>query len=344
MTAITALPTEIHGIILSFPPLNVLLSAHQVNSVWRSLVPTSITNPLRRRLFQLAYLPWEDNHGQLPSSFLGPKRHPLPLSLETRRSYTEYIERTYSIRIPDEYRIVLTEWPWVFPPRGMNWPHAVRFFDDPTTGCTCDRRPARRGSPMPCSCKDDECCTQQLIVSAPLLDQIHEGKEFDDEEEEWGDMIFDLDYDDELGTQRRQTLRLLQSYTEFHPPLQTGKPPTGVWVRNSKESTLTLRVLDLAANFIHEPGRPYGRYFMILEGKARGQIHTWVEFSYGGFEAECFFEWRSPELANTEYLICKDPFSDDESDEESDDEEQEEYVPPRPVLAVIMEDWTAYRS
>ncbi|KDQ56413.1 hypothetical protein JAAARDRAFT_311510 [Jaapia argillacea MUCL 33604] len=288
-------PVELHQAILAHLPLPDLLSAHHVNGVWRSLVPRS-TTPHRLFLFNLAFLPHECDP------------YPHPVTLTTRLTYVEYIESTYSVRIPEEYRIVLTEWPISIPPAGIHWPHGLRFFDDPVKGCTCSRRQFEN---LQCGCKRRECYADSIFIVTTLLDRIHAGEDFDFEADvESRCELFDKPPLDAPET-RMQTLRLLNSYRDFvvvpdnHDYTTASAVTLGIWKR-AKWSKLSLLVLDMSAYPItivdpdsdtEETRVHISRSHLILTGAAKGQIHGWsMSTWYDGFHAENFFEWRVEEL------------------------------------------------
>ncbi|KDQ56373.1 hypothetical protein JAAARDRAFT_208071 [Jaapia argillacea MUCL 33604] len=283
------LPVELHQVILANLPLPDLLHAHHVNGAWRFLVPRS-TTPHRLCLLNLAFLPYEYDP------------YPHPVTLTTRLTYVDYIESTYSIRIPEEYRIVLAEWPISIPPAGMHWPHALRFFDNADKGCTCTRAINENSQ---CSCKRHECYVEEISVVTALLDRIHAGENIDFKEEveaRWE--LFDQPPLDAPET-RRQTLCLLDSYHDFVVVSDDAAATLklGVWKR-ARRSKLPLLVLDMSAYpiAIVDPGTGesteyMNRSLLIVTGAARGQIHGWASVSwYDGFQAENFFQWRAKEL------------------------------------------------
>ncbi|KDQ56427.1 hypothetical protein JAAARDRAFT_195069 [Jaapia argillacea MUCL 33604] len=295
--SIAALPVELHGAILLYLPFPDLLSAYWVCSLWRTVIP-HITDPHRQHLLNVAFKP----HQHDP--------YPQPINLSVRNAYVEYIETKHRIEIPYEYRLVLTEWPFAHPPPRMTWPDALRFFADPDKGCSCDRRPRRhrfrRYWDFNCSCQDREVSRRWVEASNRLLDKIFEGEEFDLFDDNW-DLTFDLPSGRYLSIDdTKRLIELIKSYpySTTSGPWHDERYGDGPWDRRMTCSRLGPLALDLSALLVDDSnpmgvGYHLGRTYMILEGKARGQIHAWSEYQdYDGFIAESFFEWKDGEMGD----------------------------------------------
>ncbi|KDQ56371.1 hypothetical protein JAAARDRAFT_208069 [Jaapia argillacea MUCL 33604] len=291
---ITMLPVELHGAILLYLPFPDLLSAYRVCSLWRSLIPTA-TDPHRLHLLNVAFVP----HQYDP--------YPQPINLKVRNAYVEYIESKHGIEIPYAYRLVLTEWPFAHSPPGMTWPDALRFFADPDKGCSCDRRRQFRfHEDFRCDCQAREVCRRWIGASNRLLDKIFAGEEFDLLDDSW-DLAYDLPSGRYLSID--DTKRLIELFKSY--PMSTATRPSygerygdRPWNRGVTHSHLAPLLMDMSALLVGdtdpmEVGYRFGRTYMILEGKAHGQIHVWSEYQdYDGFVAESFFEWKHREMGD----------------------------------------------
>ncbi|KDQ54164.1 hypothetical protein JAAARDRAFT_413387 [Jaapia argillacea MUCL 33604] len=298
MPNIQTLPVELHQAILAYLPVPGLLSAYRVNASWRSLAPKGAT-PNRLHLFSLAFRPHKCH------------LYPHPVNLATRLSYVEYIETKYSVRIPEEYRVVLTEWPISIPPSGMHWPHALRFFDDPKKGCTCHTPNGL------CFCKQAGCHPKSITIRTSLLHRVHAGEDFNVTAQRWELYKGPTFHAPEA---RAQTLRLLNSYRELvdisgrdEDSEEDIPRQVGVWQIRGEVSDLTLLVLDMSTCITQFVDPDDGlrkafidRSLMILNGEARGQIHMWSRARwYHGFQAETFLEWRIEELTEEQLRVYR---------------------------------------
>jgi hypothetical protein len=214
------------------------------------------------------------------------------------------VETNYDILIPEPYRTILTEWPASQPPRGMHWPHSVRFH---ASGfCFCPRH--MHWMSDECWCAD----TEVRDVELTLFDETFRRVVLEG--------VVPLETDFELfnnpvrlhtDTQNAQTMRFIRAH------------PAAGFRWKDRWAHLTFRVLRLSRyHFDTAEGKSDGIFVMILDGPTRGQIHAWSssgEGWYDGYEAENFWEWNYLEWEqDTENLTRRDSSEDESTDSESE--------------------------
>ncbi|KAJ7822423.1 hypothetical protein B0H13DRAFT_2127061 [Mycena leptocephala] len=296
MSSVTSIP-ELLLQIFEHLSLRDLISATHVNQQWRLLVP-KIDSPTRLRLLSLAFNDVDSPH---------------PISLDVRTSYVhkvEKVETNYNILIPEPYRTILTEWPTSQPPRGMHWPHSVRFH---ASGfCFCQRH--MHWTSDECRCADN---TEVWNVELTLFDETFRRVVLEG--------VLPLETDFELfnnpvrlhtDAQNAQTMRFIRT----HPA--EGFQWKERWAR------FAFRVLRLSRyQFDTAEGNSDGTFVMMLDGPTRGQIHAWSSESwYDGYEAEDFWEWNYLEweqaAVNLTRRVSTSTVSESTEDESTDSESE----------------------
>lgn len=278
-----------------------------MNRRWRSLAPLG-GSPLQIRLFQLVLADIES-----------PEDSPYLVPLVDREVYVAYIESKHKIRIPDDYRTVLLQWPISRPPPGTHWPHGLRFFADGF--CSCGPEILMDGV---CVCEQWEVVTNDVSMQESLLNTIHRGETFDyhahSEDSRWE--LFSNPPRLYTDTQNAQTIQFILAH-----PLSswTSAGSDSAWTR------LSVRALRLSPYAVMatvtldnktSEVQSYGDFWMVIEGPCAGQVHAWSQGWYYGFESENFLDWRyeewDPEFFEKNRGIDRGASDDSSSESEED--------------------------
>ena len=261
------IPNELWLKIFEFLPLLDLFSAYSANQHWRSLISTwraDCKESLRLSLFSLAL----KDIDKMPDVTR-------QIGLSRRIAYTARIEARHNITIPEPYRTVLTEWPSRRPVPGFCWPDISNHYLHPDTGeCIC-RFDTFSGD----TCQRQQVEERHLHIRASLLNKIRRHAPFDyhaDDESEWE--LFDNPprlYTDE---QNESTRRFIRAH------------PESMWKREGEWEKLSMRCLNMVA--CYHGSDSGGRFCLILDGPARGEIHGWSYGGYQGIEAKSYLGWN----------------------------------------------------
>ncbi|KAJ6498054.1 hypothetical protein C8R47DRAFT_1112707 [Mycena vitilis] len=161
----------------------------------------------------------------------------------------------------------------------MHWSHSVRFH---ASGfCFCPRH--MHGDPEECRCANKEVRDVVITMFAENFRFIMQhGTAPVDLPHSWE--LFNNPVRLHAEDQNAQTLRFICAH------------PEAEWNIRGRCVDLPFRVLQLSR--YREYGRTGefsdGTFVMILEGRARGQIHGWPSNGftwYDGYEAESFWDW-----------------------------------------------------
>ena len=196
------------------------------------------------------------------------------IGLSQRVAYAADVEAKHGITIPEPYRMVLTEWPSRRPVPGCCWPDFALHHLHPDTGdCIC-RFDTFSGEPCQ---SDNHVQKRSLHIDSSLLDKIrrHEPCDYHAiDESQWE--LFDNPPRLHTDEQNENTLRFIRAH------------PESMWKKEGPFRKLSVHCLNMFACYDGSEG---GRFCMILDGPARGEIHAWAYGWYSGFEAKSYLEW-----------------------------------------------------
>ncbi|KAF7968048.1 hypothetical protein HWV62_32114 [Athelia sp. TMB] len=279
------IPNELWLNIFENLPLPDLFSAYAVNQRWRSLIApwrTDRKTSPRLSLFSLAL----QDIAEMPAA-----TRPRHISLPQRAAYVADVEAAHSTTIPEPYRTVLTEWPSPRPVPGCKWSDMVLHHATGACACRFDASASEV-----CLC-DRLVEVHQLHIRSSLLAKIRGYEPFDyhaDDESQWE--LFANPPRLHTDTQNENTLRFIRAH------------PARMWTTQGAWAVLGVRCLNL---FACNQGANGGRFGMVLDGPARGEVHAWAYGWYQGLEARSYWGWR--------YVGWSE-----EDEEESDDEKGSE--------------------
>lgn len=268
-------------------PLQGLLASHCVSQLWRTLMPR-IEGSIHLTLFSLAMKDIDERPDVAQ-----------PISLPARLACVAYTEIIHNVCIPDPLRTILTEWPSQRPPPGFCWPDAV--INHATGKCLC-RYSAASGESCQCS---SWVLDNRLDIVKSLREKIRRHEPFDyhaeDADSRWE--LFSNPPRLHTDAQNEQTLRFIRMH------------PHDMWYDSGKHWTkLPVRCLVLYTCPTAGDSVP-GRFCLVLEGPARGEIHAWASGWYQGFEAKSFLELHYKGWAEEDDTAVNEEEMDERSSE-----------------------------
>ncbi|KZS97281.1 hypothetical protein SISNIDRAFT_529667 [Sistotremastrum niveocremeum HHB9708] len=268
------LPDELILELGYYTGLREWITLSHTNTRLRAIV-SSFNHPFRKRLLSLAFQPSSS----------------LPVSLKDRLIFVSMVETVWRIVIPEDCRILWTEWPNSQPPPGIFWPQKLRFH----ANGYCPRYVERVDA---CFCKSAEVQDSWITIHEAIRDEIiaNERSIYLERPEE---IVIDdvdasiykpLDRLRDSETQKRETVKFIRSiplndWKEVSPfendyPWLQYEVPTLLLSRRFREDN------DAVVHLT-------GEYRLILKGPAAGQIHAWqADEDYAGFEASSILDWE----------------------------------------------------
>jgi len=212
--------------------------------------------------------------------------------LGDREAYVAYIESKHHVRIPDEYRTVLLEWPISRPPPGTHWPHGLRFFANGFCSCGPDILIGNG-----CMCEQREVVTTNILMRESLLNTIRRGDTFD----------YHADSDDcrwELfsnpprlytDVQNAQTIQFILAHPATSWVSTGGSRPWAKLEIRALRLSPYAEMVPVTVDNTTSDMQSYGDFWMVIEGPCVGQVHAWSQGWYYGFESDNFLDWRYEE-------------------------------------------------
>jgi hypothetical protein len=259
------IPNEILLQIFSYLPFQAIVHARAVSRLWCLLIPQAI-KPLYQTLLSKYVSTPIPLH--LPEHF--------QVTLDQRKNFVNHVETSYDIRLPNEFRTTLLEWPSRYPPPGSQWPDSLCWYANKV----CTR--CLLGDEV-CVCYHPELVSDyDITLTRSVFSSIMNNQPIpmsDNDSFAWE--LFNNPPRMSGEQSEQQTKRMIRSYADT----MKQRTDSTIWV------SLYIKCLPLCVYNTEEDGGQ-GWFCLVLAGKAKGEIHGWKSGWYDGWEANSFLEFR----------------------------------------------------